>query len=427
MVKTETQFQSKRRSGSGVVKEDTVSAPERIPFSTGKEASTARIKIEGDPDIPIDTDAEKEEPPSESKDRLRRYYIRSFKMKKLQVASMINSWWLDSMLYEEMLQWAPSIDALKDNDSVYLRYVGMTTGHDVTERHAQDLNSRTSGLLSALHTYLFNNSRATLNNVTVMEINWEGDEGPNTPEGEDELASRREQALVALLEPRTLLNRHSGGDRYRFAPDKEAYELFWALRTESFQHLMHCVSATGRRKELSQWSLQIMDFQANKFDHASFGDYRVSREFLDEIIKSSTPLIEKESHSLCVHLLGGAPPLQSFRQKTAFWEEKSRSAQLTIGCLSQLFNYELEVGECSNTDPESICSRLPVQNMWNWPLISHSDVALKFLKAYLAISQPLVILAYGRDSAYFCLSGYRHLIESPEKTALTDVVGELSW
>jgi hypothetical protein len=88
---------------------------------------------------------------------------------------MIHVWWSSSMLFDEMHHWASAIDDLLDNDPVYLRYVGMTTGEDVTSRHFQDLSQRKLGLLSSFYSYLSKHLPNVLSRTTTMETHWHSD------------------------------------------------------------------------------------------------------------------------------------------------------------------------------------------------------------------------------------------------------------
>jgi hypothetical protein len=61
--------------------------------------------------------------------------------------------------------------------------------------------------------------------------------------------------------------------------------------------------------------------------------------------------------------------------------------------------------------------------MWQWPAPTMAENAPESMHSYLRIAQPLVVLAYGRDSTFFCLSKLTHLAGCPNGIALTEFVG----
>jgi hypothetical protein len=186
------------------------------------------------------------------------------------------------MLFDEMHHWASAIDDLLDNDPVYLRYVGMTTGEDVTSRHFQDLSQRKLGLLSSFYSYLSKHRPNVLSRTTTMETHWHSDVTKN----DWDTASRCEQILIALLGPSSLLNRQSGEERYQFSFNEEVRKNIQSLRLDSYKCFQKSSPAYGSGEiELKAWCEE--SFQTTKKTMETRG------------YPSSYPEVPRRSHRRC--------------------------------------------------------------------------------------------------------------------------------
>lgn len=80
-----------------------------------------------------------------------------------------------------------------------------------------------------------------------------------------------------------------------------------------------------------------------------------------------------------------------------FWGGGSAAATLLKNCLSRLSAWEnvRSVPKEGDAKVGDAIIRIPVVDLWNWPEHTNAEGALSFIRRYMEISDPLIIVYLG--------------------------------
>ncbi|KAK0542055.1 hypothetical protein OC846_006860 [Tilletia horrida] len=140
-------------------------------------------------------------------DGTHRFYIRSFSLTVTQLKDV------NECFYKEADLWARAVEALTDEDFVFIRYVG-TYGPSSSAlgRFYEDLTQRSTGVFGAFFKTLAMLASEVIDTAKVYEITNATLQPLSVDlEVSQSLVDKRERLLIALLDRRVLLNRQAGG------------------------------------------------------------------------------------------------------------------------------------------------------------------------------------------------------------------------
>ncbi|KAK0560407.1 hypothetical protein OC861_006288 [Tilletia horrida] len=177
---------------------------------------------------------------SPRQDRSHRFYIRSFSLTVKQLKDRLADWKENELFYAEAELWARAVEALTDEDFVFLRYVG-THGPDSSAlgRFYEDLTQRSTGVFGAFFNTLAMLAPEVIDTAKVYKLT----NATLQPLSVDLEVSQRERPSIALLDRRVLLSPQAGGFFATWTAPAADETVFVALKTKMLSEALFRISS----------------------------------------------------------------------------------------------------------------------------------------------------------------------------------------
>jgi hypothetical protein len=234
-----------------------------------------------------------------------------------------------------------------------------------------------------------------------------------------------EQALIALIGFSSLINQAVGGFLHTYNPDDEQRAVFKSLETRSIEAMQQNLLAAPADliNKLRTWAQSVFNHgtelqrsllavegalsdpgSASKIDHFS--------EALQEAVMSQAiPALYRGQFTLFV-TIGAEMSKDAYGKAEPFYTGQSRSADLMKKVLSKLYEREEDLKETSSLtiNPLIELQGLPFVNLLPWLNSTKDDMsaAIHFLKRYIEITRPCIILTLGKQPSSVAAASFRH-------------------
>ncbi|KAK8028878.1 hypothetical protein PG991_005934 [Apiospora marii] len=121
--------------------------------------------------------------------------------------------------------------------------------------------------------------------------------------------------------------------------------------------------------------------------------------------------------------------IEDYVNQRGFMDGKSRAAMLTKGLLRHLARHEMERLDLDEeeewTGDFDTDNLFPFFDLWPWLKHVRLDIAVDFLRQYLAIVRPLIVNAYSKPVSSITRANFLHEFGLP-RSSLVEHVGELT-
>lgn len=355
-------------------------------------------------------------------------YIRTFHLEVGQLRDIALHFRNNGLGYPKITTWLESTQSMQPEEIIHIRYVGRTT-RDALRRHREDLLTRRSGFMAKFLTCLEKLCPTVIDSVSLHTF------PPIQIQGAREVVlfnEISEQAVIALLGPRFLLNQTcTSAAAWDFQPSENHRREFQALRTNTISrlsparfHLDFC------QQSIEAWANDLQDY-AREHQHSVSHFRNKTHEFTDAlrdmIIRQSTPSVLDESIVLFL-TVGAGISHQAYREQESFYKGPSDSAKLMRLFLNRIWNWERP--ECRAHDyVEDLVSAgaLPFVDLCPWQKATGRDLeaAAEFLKRYIHLTKPHIILTIAECPSSIIASANLHSDDSHVLGSFWSRVGEL--
>ncbi|KAL3443548.1 hypothetical protein BJX65DRAFT_320501 [Aspergillus insuetus] len=354
-------------------------------------------------------------------------YVRSFHLTAGQLRDVAAQFRDTENAHGKIAAWVESISDLRTEEIIYIRYVGRTT-RGVLRRHREDLVTRRAGFLARFLTCLEALFPTVIDSVALYTFpapaqgSWELDNS-------DEIC---EQAVIALLGTHSLLNQTFVNAAHRGFHPKKSYRMgFKALETKTISRLLpSSFSPALQDARLAAWADDIQNYAIEHRDSVSRFRNTV-HEFPDSlkhtIIRQTTP--SKIYGEFVLFLTVGAGiSHQAYRNQESFYDGPSDSAKLMKHSLSRLWGWEL-IQPIQKIYVEELVSvgALPFVDLCPWQSATgeHLEAAAGFLKRYVLITRPLIILTFSEKPSSVLAYGSPDSRKCSSRTQFWSRVGQV--
>lgn len=342
------------------------------------------------------------------------YYIRSFGVTVHQLLAICEQWQKQGLEYEEMKYWMKMTEFVPDkNQTVYIRYAGMSGAVSAFRRFQDDLMSRNDGVYGNFVKTIMELDPTILDNIRVYTFPRGATRALRDQNNviiplDPFIADTPEQAVIALFGRQTLLNRQPGGFHTSFQPLEEDMAQFQKLRTAFFRKLNN-LTVNGSyqtpdedtRYDVNKWMLSVKQFGQK---HAA--DLGTDKIPMTDIVEQTwaeqaTPGHFFDHFVLCA-FVGDYPPLEVMFSPEVFWKIPCRSVRYLKSILASL--KALEEGK-ETWDPSDI-TRIATSGIFPWVDYQytpkrklHLEAAAELLRQYFDTTKPLIGITFERRTS----------------------------
>lgn len=230
--------------------------------------------------------------------------------------------------------WRSAPDSLK----IYIRYIGQT-GRTAWRRYKEDLDpSLTSGLNRTFIQTCQNHfpqilAEAQIHEFHTATIDFE------LKTSQRRVADTREQALIAVFGPQTLLNSSVGGFDAVIEHDQTDRSEFEALLTKSIKHLEWHAEVPEDTNAIAEYGDKIQAFTTENQDSTNALSYPITDEVKALLIKQATPAMVN-GHTILL-TVGCDMAVNGYQSKKPFFHGGLRSSEITTSVLNDMVQREL--------------------------------------------------------------------------------------
>jgi hypothetical protein len=362
-----------------------------------------------------------------NKSNSRMFYFRTYTLLVSQLRDVIADWEASDHYYEEADSWINMMAALRSNDTVYLRYIGATEKTNPHQRLLSDLMRRSSGFMAIFHETVHRLFPVVLDASVVYEFS-------GARQMKDDLLRKSdydlpEQALIALFGLSSLLNQAAGGFSYIYASNDQQRSRFEALKTNTFSTMMMELqpASQGMKGALREWVQHISSYAKEHKLSVIFG-HPFTDSLRDVVLKQATPSLFRGDTTLFV-TVGSGISMACFLGNEPFYNGSSPAACLMKDFFLRL--HKLERSHCFESrhplNDLIEAGGMPFVDLCPWLKAEGPDLlaAIGFLRSYLAIVQPLVVLTLSKTPSSVAASNFTHPWGYPDRDRFWRKVGTL--
>jgi len=144
--------------------------------------------------------------------------------------------------------------------------------------------------------------------------------------------------------------------------------------------------------------------------------HKFSEALRDTVAKQATPAKFK-GHTTLFLTVGSGVSKQGYRQAEYFYTGPSQSAYLLRSCFTRLWSWEHRRGEPPVHDIDSLIriGAFPFVDLCPWLKAEGEDLAaaVEFLRNYMLITKPLILLTLSEKASSVAASGFQHAFGYP--------------
>lgn len=243
------------------------------------------------------------------------------------------------------------------------------------------------------------------------------------------IVDSREQALIAEFGSSTLLNSSVGGMEAVVKSHPQDDAEFSSLNTQTISRLEWRTSelASTKINQLQNYGRAIQHFAKTNPDSTNYSTYPITDEARDLVVNQSIPIVSN-GHAILV-TIGSDLGAESLESMTPFYHGGVRSSFLTIQVLESMVHREL--GYSTTTmhripELQRQCF-LPFVDLYPWARKDPADLpnAMQFLRRYLHIASPIVVMTFSKTVAGVCLGSFHQKNGLPRGSTLSEISGQL--
>lgn len=363
-----------------------------------------------------------------------RYYMRSFSMTVKQLREIFAFMISNSLGYQKLRVLLDKTSPFRDDDTLFLRYIGRTR-RDPLQRHQEDI--RKGGPSNFVYAFMLTADRlfpAIFDSCTIFEL----EQFQQEPDLADdalkatqtlpsisneqtnilELEDLCEQLLMALFGMDFVLNTtmncawSANGSTHDTVLSDNHYLKFQTLDTKVFPFLRreHFKNASIEIAEkVSGWAKAIQSYAAaHQHSVSTYRNktYNFSDQLREMIAEQAMPATLGEDMNLLL-LVGAGIPSVAYQHAQNLWTHPTPFANMLKTLFSRLQEWELPITTPQNCQTPIDLSIFPFVDFCPWLKAekAHLKAAIRFLKTYVVITRPLIILTF---------------VEAPSRAVMTD-------
>lgn len=344
------------------------------------------------------------------------FYIRCYAFQRQQFLTLVNSTYAfghDISLDSNAYRIYQAVAGLDENHEapVLLRYAGMTTGGSGWKRHEDHLEGSKSALVSILVQKCKEIYPEIIEAAEVYEL----------PDAEltfpldtyrQRIADVREQALIALLGPGSLLNSDSGGHAAPYTVHPQDAQQFTAFGTSLLKELHWHTSDSQVTAAIKQYALHCQQYA---IDHPSTTgherspiDDAMTQVIADQAVARTT---SSKAYAMLV-TIGTDLTDDAVERKKWFYDGIGRASSILMDIIDGLAFCELGYSTTSIRPSPSLRNehQLPFVDLYP-RTVKHNDdyePTISMLRDYLQITKPFVALTLGHLTSSTAVGRFQH-------------------
>jgi hypothetical protein len=336
-------------------------------------------------------------------------YIRSFQLTVVQLIDIIAEFHGTGLQYAKATAWLRSIEMMRPQELVFVRYVGRTT-REALRRHREDLLIRKTGFLARFLSTLEKNYPMVIDSAMIHVFPARQLKGLREVSKYNRIS---EQVAIALLGLPYLLNQAmTDFVDWQFDPSPSYRQAFVALATDTISRMSP--SRFHKRPapmSLIAWGNEIQRYAREHKQVVSVWRNRC-HEFPDLLkhmmVKQATPSLFEGKYVLML-TVGAGISHGSYRTAEAFYTGHSSSATLIKSFLSRLWQWE-QSRNCVEYALDDLidAGAFPFVDLCPWHKAEGSNLqaAAGFLKQYIGLAKPLIMLTFSVKPSSLIASGF---------------------
>lgn len=323
------------------------------------------------------------------------FYLRTFAFHAHELLHVLSELLNDGYgWHPKVYSWIEIASSLPDSfEIVYIRYAGMTS-YEPWRRHLDDLVAEPKSFaIRFLQTALLNYPDI-IHNAIVQEV---GNARINVAIDQSVLDTR-EQALIALLDEGSL-NTEPGG-KFLHEPTTKDEEAFASLATEVTTLLPKLTKTSSSQisRRIEQLAENIQQYANANPVATGTAIYSFTKAVEETIVLGMSPSFLHNNFTPFVTMSSDVP-LHVFRKPETFFLQSAVSSHLTQTIINYFGTWEGDSGILDAGYARRLAENqhLPFFDLYPWPKKSDDTLqdATRFTRQYLAIANPLVLIAHG--------------------------------
>lgn len=329
------------------------------------------------------------------------FYVRTFAFTVIQFVDVLQEVFSQSSglgeqasrLYQAIENLNPVNDALS---TIYIRYCGMTTQPSAWIRHVHDLST---GDKCFKTDFLQTCQRLYPEIITAAEVHEFNDGMIHIPleKARQRIADVREQAIIALFGPESLLNILPGGFGVRFIENEQDDKDFGSFRTNTYQKLQWYTRLLTDDSAIRKYARDAQSYAQAHPVSTGHSRFPVDDAMANVIMQQAVPSVMTSKCAVMV-TVGSDLTADAIRTKASFYSGGVISAEFMMDVLDNLVYCELGYRSTATRPVLDLQSNghLPFVDLYPWAIKADRDFqpALKLLRTYLQVSKPYVVLTF---------------------------------
>lgn len=336
----------------------------------------------------------------------------------------------DGHIPEQLYAWEALTSAINlaiDTDTlIYIRYIGTTNG-TAWNRYVNDL---TSGSVQGLHRIFYEICQAefpdVLANAEIEEFDRASIEMILRC-ARQRLANTREQGLIALFGPSTLLNTAAGGLTAEVVFDATDDREFLNFRTRSIELLENHATDTADLNGLREYGRTVQRYTVNNPISTNSVTYPITN--------SARDLLVSQANAACVGdyavllTIGSDLGPHSFQDMSPFFSGPGRSSALMVSTLQHLLELELGFSTTAQYQISNLqkLNFFPFIDFYPWAKKTQTDLvaATNIARGGLQTTNPVILLTLSEHVASVALGNFHHARGMPRGENIGSICGKV--
>ncbi|KAK5414407.1 hypothetical protein LTR06_004220 [Exophiala xenobiotica] len=299
-------------------------------------------------------------------------------------------------------------DTCDSEQVIFIRYCGTTSFYSAWGRHIVDLKVKYATFKS---TFFEVCQRLHPEIIEAVEV----DELPDAAvigslHSQQQTVDLREQALIALLGPSTLLNTAKGGFSTKFVPQEVETTAISRLNTKLLQQLQGYNNGSDNTAAIHAYATSVQKYANSNAETTNTVKYPITDTVRDLI--SNAAMSAKVGQYTIMVTVGSDMTVEMISELKPWYKGGFESADVVIDIFNDLTRSELGYGATSSSFVRDMFEKhqLPFVDLFPWPAkdIKDQPKALEFLRDYLQIVNPLIALAFSSLVSGAAVGSFQH-------------------
>ena len=320
-------------------------------------------------------------------------------------------------------------DVEDDDQTVFLRYVGMSDSKAAWKRFRDDLRIRSAnpgrqGFAHRFYHACLDLYPDVIGTALIQEFS-----DANIQFQTDQTRNFREQTLIALFGPEFLLNSQHGGRGHRFEPNTDDEKQFRSLQTSTAQRFHSQLENVSKEThaDILRYAQHVQDY-ANNHPQTTGAGKHTFQDALRKVMEDQCmpAFVKGRGHSILV-TVGLEFSLDAYLNPVPFYTGGIGTRDLVVEILDSLAKWETTL----HAEPTSVAHMaerhfLPFINLFSWAKSDDRDqaAAAGHVREYLQAAKPLVALTFGQKVSSIAVGAF-HYENGIQERQLMDNVGSI--